>query len=122
MKSLGGAAAGTSAPVVEIRLIALFVAKWKLDAVTAKTLLAKLTPAHRRYVIQNFKTTSTGVEATTELGTYIAQCEEDKSWDSAAAAPATNGVAAVKPTAEGIAMRAAAKAGIKPRPVGPTVG
>jgi len=110
--SFGGAAAGTSAPVVEIRLIALFVAKWKLDPVTAKTLLAKLTPAHRRYVIQNFKTTSTGVEATAELGTYITDCEEDKSWDSGAA-PATNGVATLKPaTAEGTAMRAAAKAGI----------
>jgi hypothetical protein len=35
----------TSTPVVEIRLIALFVSKWKLDAVKAKTELAKLSQA-----------------------------------------------------------------------------
>jgi len=129
--NFGGAAAGTSAPVVEIRLIALFVAKWKLDPVTAKTLLAKLTPTHRRFVIQNFKTTATGIEATTELGKFIAQCEEDKTWDSAAAVTATNGVVPAKPaTVSGTAMIAAAKAGIlgagarpvAPRPVGATVG
>lgn len=107
---LAGAAVGTSTPVVEIRLIALFVAKWKLDPATAKTSLAKLTPVHRRYVIQNFKTTVTGVEATKELDTYIAACEEDKSWDTAVA----NGTPVT--VSPGIA---AAKAGIAPKPVTP---
>jgi len=78
------AVAGT-ASVVEIRLIALFVAKWKLDPATSKQVLAKLTPTRRRYVIQNFKATKTGAEASAELEEYVAKCEEDKSWDAAAA-------------------------------------
>jgi len=105
---LAVAGAGSS-PVVEIRLIALFVAKWKLDPASAKTLLAKLTPARRRYVIQNFKATATGVEGTKELGDYIATCEIDGSWDAAPAA--ANGTPAVA----GVAVPAA-KAAVGPTP------
>lgn len=71
--------------VVEIRLIALFVAKWKLDPVTAKECLTKLTPARRRYVIQHFKTTVSGMEATEELKKFIEECEKDGKWDAASA-------------------------------------
>jgi len=94
--AVGPAAAGavaTPAPVpvggisvVEIRLIALFVAKWKVDPVTAKAALTKLTAAQRRYVIQNFKATSQGAEALSELETYIKECEANKAWDTAAPA------------------------------------
>jgi hypothetical protein len=86
------AAAGTpisataGGQVVEIRLIALFVAKWKLDPVTAKESLSKLTPARRRYVIQHYKTTLSGVEATEELKKFISECEKDGKWDTVAAA------------------------------------
>jgi hypothetical protein len=79
---------GGSTSVVEIRLIALFVAKWKLEPATSKVVLAKLTPLRRRYVIQNFKATTTGAAASKELEDFIAQCEEDKSWDTAST-PAT---------------------------------
>lgn len=111
---LAGAAVGASTPVVEIRLIALFVAKWKLEPVMAKTLLAKLTSPRRRYVIQNFKPTTTGAEASKELETYIAQCEEDNSWDTAVANGTPAG-AIVKPTIASPAITAA-KAGVVPRP------
>lgn len=91
--SPAGSVAG-SAPIVEIRLIALFVAKWKFEPVAAKAALAKLTPTHRRFVIQHFKTEKAAAEATAELEEYIAKCEEDKSWDAAGAA-ATNGAGVV---------------------------
>jgi len=128
----GGVVAGT-ASVVEIRLIALFVAKWKLDPVTSKQILAKLTPTRRRYVIQNFKATKTGVEASSELEEYVAQCELDASWDAAAAGVSTStagvtdssyinpvgavSAAKVLPGAVGTAVLSGLK-----RPLTPTVG
>jgi len=87
-----GVVPGAGAQVVEIRLIALFVAKWKLDPATAKECLSKLTPARRRYVIQQFKTTSSGVEATEELKTFIAACEKDGKWDTGATTTVTSGI------------------------------
>jgi len=60
--------------VAELRLLALFVAKWKLDATKTKLALAKLPVERRRYVIQNFKATATGEEAPPELEKYIATC------------------------------------------------
>lgn len=128
----GGAVAG-SAPVVEIRLIALFVAKWKLDPTTSKQVLAKLTPTRRRFVIQNFKTTKSGAEASGDLEEYIAQCEKDKTWDATAGdkagngstsgliAPTINTVGPPKFTAGGGAAIAAAKASVVRPPAG-TVG
>jgi len=109
--ALVGAATAGSAPVVEIRLIALFVAKWKLDPVASKTALAKLTPTRRRYVIQNFKTTTTGMEATKELEAYIAECEASGDWDAAANGGSSNGATVTPP----------AKAGMIVRPVAPTL-
>jgi len=85
-----GPVAGSTS-VVEIRLIALFVAKWKLDPATSKQKLSVLTAVHRRYVIQNFKTTVTGAEASVELDEYITKCEEDKTWDTPAAAGSNGG-------------------------------
>lgn len=98
--------------VAELRLIALFVAKWKLDPTKTKTMLAKCTPQRRRYVIQNFKAAVAGAEATPELETYISECEESGKWDQAsgpmaalAAAQAARTVpaAAVGPKATGAA-------------------
>jgi hypothetical protein len=87
MASLGGAltpaATGTlgGGPVAELRLIALFIAKWKLDPTRAKILLAKLNPQKRRYVIQNFKATASGEAAMTELEAYLTECEQNGQWD-----------------------------------------
>lgn len=75
--------------VAELRLIALFVAKWKLDPTRTKTLLGKLVPARRRYVIANFKTEADGVEATDALEAYIGECEQENKWPAAVATPAT---------------------------------
>jgi hypothetical protein len=108
--SSGSVGAAVGNQVVEIRLIALFVAKWKLDPVSAKESLSKLSPARRRYVIQHFKSTSSGVEATEELKKFIAECEKDGKWDIAAATAST---AAANGT---LASPVAAKAPIGIRP------
>eukprot|EP00450_Noctiluca_scintillans_P032057 CAMPEP_0194547220 /NCGR_PEP_ID=MMETSP0253-20130528/91825_1 /TAXON_ID=2966 /ORGANISM="Noctiluca scintillans" /LENGTH=78 /DNA_ID=CAMNT_0039394403 /DNA_START=57 /DNA_END=290 /DNA_ORIENTATION=+ len=64
-----------SSPIVDLRLVALFVAKWKLDHTKTKMLLAKLTPPRRRFVIQRFKTTVTGPPAFLTLEKYIKECD-----------------------------------------------
>jgi len=108
----GGAAAGA---VTELRLIALFVAKWKLDPTQTKMMLAKLLPARRRYVIQYFKSTTQGVEATKALQLFIAKCEQTNAWAGAvAAAPAGM---AVRPVAPGLGLGVG---GVK-RPLAPTL-
>jgi len=122
-----GAAAAAGGAAVEVRLMALFVAKWKLDPVSAKTALSKLASTRRRYVIQHFKATTGGVEGTKELETYIEECEKEGAWDTAtpgttpaATVPAglvstTGGItpaATVRPTITAVVRPAAAT----PRP------
>merc|ERR1719476_939707 len=67
------ATAGTapaSGPAAELRLIALFVAKWKLDPTRTKLMLAKLTPQKRRHVIQHFKATA-GADPSNSLAQFV---------------------------------------------------
>lgn len=92
------AAPGALGPITELRLIAIFVAKWKLDATRTKAVLAKLTPARRRYVIQNFKTAASGPAANQALDIYLAQCEKTGSWGAATGVGSTpSSVAALRP-------------------------
>jgi len=106
----GAAAAGA---VTELRLIALFVAKWKLDPTRTKMILAKLLPARRRYVIQHFKCANPGPEATTALEQFILKCEQTNAWAGAVAVAAPGGMA---PRAVGPATMAGVK-----RPLAPTL-
>lgn len=70
-----------NAPAAELRLIAMFVAKWRLNPSTTKSLLAKLTAQRRRHVIQNFKPTDKeDTEVNDALVAFIDQCEADDSW------------------------------------------
>lgn len=124
---------GASIPVAELRLIALFVAKFKLDLMRTKAALANMTAERRRHVMQNFQTTANGAAATTALEQYIAQCEKTNSWGggtAAAAAPAVipggAGAAGVKrPLAALAAARPTLDASKRPRlgpvTVAPTV-
>jgi len=120
----GPPSAATAGPVAELRLIALFVAKWKLDPTRTKTMMAKLTPQRRRYVIQTFKTATPGIEATTELETYIAECEKTDSWAGAAPPPAsaatTVPAAAVSPAPAAVAPAMLQHAGVKRPALTPT--
>lgn len=82
------------APPLDMKVIALFVSKWKLDPSRAKTALEKLTPSRRRFVMQNFKhipvNGSSGSSSSDKLEEYIGQCEQTGSWDTAAEATPSN--------------------------------
>jgi len=95
-------------------LIALFVAKWKLEPTKTKVFLAKLIPGRRRYVIQNFKTTAQGGEATAELEAYINECETTDAWANAEA------LAPVAVAAKQAAPAATPMVGLK-RPLAQTI-
>lgn len=79
-KAAVAVAAAESAQAADLRLITLFVAKWKIDATKTKLALAKLHTERRRHVIQNFKATAAGEEANAELQTYIEECEKTEAW------------------------------------------
>jgi hypothetical protein len=106
-------------PVAELRLIALFVAKWKLDPTKTKAMVAKLQPGQRRYVIQNFKATATGDAGVTELEKFIEECKTNGAWDKMLSTPAVTpvtSVTAVRPPLIGVTPAA-----VK-RPVGAIFG
>jgi len=100
--SAGAGAASPGGTVAELRLFALFATKWKLDPTRTKMMLAKLTPARRRFVILSFKTTAAGVEATNALQMFITKSETTNAGGLAAAAtpglrPAAGYNGAVRP-------------------------
>jgi len=78
----GVAAAGAAGPSAELRQIALFIAKWKLEATKTKLILARLTPPRRRWVMTNFKLLGSA-PPTTQLDQFIAQAERSNSWAAA---------------------------------------
>jgi len=119
--------ASSTGPLAELRLIALFVAKWKLDPTRTKMMLAKMTPQRRRYIIQSFKP-APGSDTTEALLKYMAECEKNNSWGPSPAAGAT---ATVKPpgivatgvkrplVASGLALDASKRPRINPPTVTP---
>lgn len=113
-----GAAAAAAGPAVELRLIALFVAKWKLDPTKTKVMLAKLTPARRRYVIQTFKGATPGGDSTGALDQHIAQCEKTNAWANATAVVTPTPAATTPPKAT--ALTPVLATGVK-RPLTPTI-
>jgi len=92
----GAGAASPGGTVAELRLFALFATKWKLDPTRTKMMLAKLTPARRRFVILSFKTTAAGVEATNALQMFITKSETTNA-GGVAAAPALRPAAGYNP-------------------------
>lgn len=123
-------AGAVTAAVTDLRQIALFVSKWQLDPVRTNTLLAKLAPARRLFVMQNFQDTvgTNGAAPTSKLEEYIAECEQNNSWGSAtsvAPAPTTVTAAAAASFANlkrGIEQLQAAAAAAGPREVRPRLG
>jgi len=82
---VAAAAGGVGGPSAELRQIALFIAKFKLEATKTKLLLARLTPPRRRFVMTKFTQGTTGAP-TAQLEQYIGQCERSNSWGETAAA------------------------------------
>jgi len=98
----GGAAVvpgGASGAVAELKAIALFVAKWKLNPSRSKIALAPLTQTRRRYVIDNFEGAkdASPEEMTKGLEDYIKECGETKAWGDAPVAPAMVAVTGMTP-------------------------
>lgn len=92
----GGASGGA---VAELKAIALFVAKWKLNPSRSKIALAPLTQTRRRYVIDNFAGAegASPEEMTKALEDYIKECGETKAWGDAPVAPAMAAITGVTP-------------------------
>mmetsp|Transcript_8245 Transcript_8245/g.18835 ORF Transcript_8245/g.18835 Transcript_8245/m.18835 type:complete len:299 (-) Transcript_8245:216-1112(-) len=113
-KAATGAAPGGAA--AELQLIALFVAKHKLEASKTKMMLAKLDPpSRRRYVIEKF-VTKAGVAPMMALEQFIAQCEKSNSWGGATTTSTTPTIRPVVPAKPFVAPAAAT--GVK-RPITP---
>lgn len=93
-------------PQAELRLIALFIAKWKLDPTKTKLTLARLPPPRRKWVMANYKGTPT-------LDQYLANCEKTNLW--ASAGTSTAGTMAPKIGAPSV-RPVAAKPGAIPKP------
>jgi len=68
--------------------IATFIAGSKLDPLRSRPLLNGLKAHEQNYVLENFKSTSTGAEATDELEKYINECKASSVWGSGPATPA----------------------------------
>uniref|UniRef100_A0A7S1QIM3 Uncharacterized protein n=1 Tax=Alexandrium catenella TaxID=2925 RepID=A0A7S1QIM3_ALECA len=113
----------TTGPAAELKLIALFIAKWKLDPTKTKMLLARMNPAKRRYVITNFKNATNAADSTGALEQYIAQCEKTNAWGAAVAAagfatPAPAGAVTPRPVVPKPFAVLPVAAGVK-RPIAP---
>ncbi|CAJ1359705.1 unnamed protein product [Effrenium voratum] len=86
---------------LDMKVIALFVSKWKLDPSKAKAALEKLMPSRRRFVMQNFKHVPMNGSSSEKLQEYIAQCEQTGCWDAATEAAAVPDAGGVKRPLEG---------------------
>jgi hypothetical protein len=100
-------ATNVAAPLAELRVIALFVAKFKMDPTRTKMALAKLTPQKRQYVMKTFTCAESGGPASNALEKFLAECEQTNAWDSEAATTSTSD---------------AAPAAMKPGPLGAATG
>lgn len=107
-----------SGAAADLREMAMFVSKYKLDPSTAKGHLAPLQPHRRKYVIANFTSTNTAAEAMTELEKYLKECEENKKWDADAPATLATAAVAAPKTATATLVRPAVTATLV-RPVSP---
>jgi len=82
--TLAAAGAAAGGPSAELRQIAMFIAKWKLEATKTKLLLARLPPARRRWVMTKFAQNGPS-PPTGQLEQYIGRCERENLWAGAGA-------------------------------------
>lgn len=95
------------AQVASLRLIALFIAKNKLDPAKSKTLLTSLKAHEQAFVIKGFHTKAIGVEATDALEKYIEECKTNNAWGTAAAPGIVKPIALVTPSTVPVATATA---------------
>lgn len=103
---------GGSSAAADLRQIALFISKWRIDPARSSALLMRLSPLRRNFVMQNFKdaTVVNGAAVpVAKLEEYIVQCEKSGAWAvlegaaAAATAPALGVGAVVAPPAKAVA-------------------
>lgn len=97
----------------DLRHIALFLSRWKLQPAKTRALLANLSPSRRRFVVQGFHCeTVNGLSPVDKLGEYIQRCEKEKLWpaDVEAAAAEVSGASTAGSNA-GVKRPAEAPAG-----------
>jgi len=76
-----------SGAVADLRQIALFVSKWRLEPTRTKELLQKLPPERRRWVMNNFAYVPVnGTPSTVKLEEYITQCQRTDAWGATSVA------------------------------------
>eukprot|EP00928_Gymnodinium_smaydae_P079589 TRINITY_DN63484_c0_g1_i1.p1 TRINITY_DN63484_c0_g1~~TRINITY_DN63484_c0_g1_i1.p1 ORF type:complete len:354 (+),score=71.43 TRINITY_DN63484_c0_g1_i1:104-1063(+) len=66
----------------ELKEMAIFVAKHKLDPARAKNALTPLLAGRRKYVIQKFEPSAECTAVMDELEAFIKECEASKVWDT----------------------------------------
>lgn len=87
-------AAATGA-AAEIRQIALFVSKWRLEPTKTKLLLAPLPSAKRRWLMENFKYEPRAeMTSVQQLEEFVMECEATGAWGAAEASSADSASAA----------------------------
>lgn len=73
----------SEAAAADLRQIALFISKWRLDPTQTSALLMRLTPLRRNFVMQNFKDATLvngAVVPVAKLAEYIIQCDRSGAW------------------------------------------
>lgn len=107
----GAATPVGSTAAADLRAIALFISKWRLEPARTSALLMKLTPLRRNFVMQNFKDATLVNGAAVpiaKLEEYIAQCEKSGAWAVLEGAAGAKAPAVVAPGATAPAVSAAA--------------
>lgn len=99
LNAVAAGMAGAAGSIADLRQIALFVSKWRLEPARTKMLLEKLSPPRRHYVMQNFKDTAAinGVTPVSKLEEYITQCEQSGVWEILGEASGSHAGAVVAP-------------------------
>merc|ERR1719443_233023 len=111
-------AAATGA-AAEIRQIALFVSKWRLEPTKTKLLLAPLQYAKRRWVMDSFKyEPNSGMTSVQKLEAFLKECEATNAWQVADDTPVANSSGVAGATTPGAVAGAEAKRPAPPAEVG----
>lgn len=95
---------GPSAPSAasDLKQMKAFVAQWSLEMVKTKLLLAKTTPAKRRWVMQHFRyVPASGKSPQETLEEYVQICEKNNLWKDAEMTTASWNQAAKRPAEAG---------------------
>lgn len=100
---------------LDIRLMTLFVAKYKLDPAKARDIFAKMKAEQRRYIISNFKpsaaaTAGDGTTALAEIQEFICKTQKEQGWDISCIATNVTGTATADASAQNASSSSTAPA------------